>query len=138
MSTLAWTRFGYLTRPFRLLRAIISGTATFIEEQRAFLSPYATLERCACKLGYLFKQYHRRDGAKSNPLPREVPAKILLILSLNSIGVLCPILSHLVPFEFGPVEWSGSASTTSSCALCIENSRFTSVIGQVPGYTSIC
>jgi len=53
MSALAWTRFRYLTRPSRLLRAIIDDVAKFIERKRARWSPYATLERCSDKLEHL-------------------------------------------------------------------------------------
>ena len=53
MSALAWTRFRHLVKPSRVLRVIICDIAKFIEEKRARLSPYATLERCSNKLEHL-------------------------------------------------------------------------------------
>jgi len=50
MSSAAWTKFSSLVWPPRIAEAIISRTATTIEQHRAYLSPYATLERCLTRL----------------------------------------------------------------------------------------
>ncbi len=52
MSSLAWTMFRslVLTRLLRIARTIFSSIAAVLEEQRAQLSPHASLERCSVKL----------------------------------------------------------------------------------------
>jgi hypothetical protein len=55
MSSLAWTMFRSLVliRLLRIARTIFSSTTAVLKEQRAQLSPHASLERCSVRLEHI-------------------------------------------------------------------------------------
>lgn len=140
MSTLAWTRFRYLTRPARLLRLIIEDVAKFIENKRARWSPYATLERCADKLEHLRLLIRAISPQRRRKIQTAAERGVCKhIIDVEAVLEECvPLLFHVISPLCLSTYHPDTTRTTTGCVSSIESSRFTCDICQAQDCTSTC